>query len=112
MNQEAPNAADENQVRERSTKQRSKRLSELEDINWILGSKQGRRFFWRYLGMCGVFESSFTGNNTTFFKEGERNIGLRLLSDLNESAPNAYALMQKEANEEKQLTNRKQNKEN
>lgn len=93
----ADNAADEAQVKERGRQQKSKRQSELDDVYFILGTFQGRRFFWRYLSRCGIFETSFTGNNTTFFKEGERNIGLQMLADLNQSNPNAYAVMMKEA---------------
>lgn len=109
VDQESNNAANEEQVRERGTKQKNKRDRELEDVNFILSSKQGRRFFWRFIRLCGVFETSFTGNNTTFFKEGERNVGLRLMTDLNEAAPNAYALMQKEANEEIDVRTKKPN---
>jgi hypothetical protein len=71
------------------------------DIAFILSHAEGRRFYWGLMKQCGIFKSSFTGNNTTFFNEGERNIGLKLLSDLNEIAPEAYVLMIKEDNLEK-----------
>lgn len=94
---QADNAADETEVKERGKKSKDKRTRELDDVFFILGSPQGRRFFWRYLGRCGIFRTSMTGNNTTFFNEGERMIGLNLLADLNEANPEAYAVMQKEA---------------
>lgn len=96
---EIQNAADETQVKERGRKSKDTRNRELDDVSFILSSQQGRRFFWRYLARCGVFRTSMTGNNSTFFNEGERMIGLCLLADLNESDPSAYALMQKEAAE-------------
>lgn len=70
---------------------------EQEDVAFVLQSIQGRRFYWRLMKRCGIFESSFTGNNTTFFNEGQRNIGLMLLSDLNEISPESYLKMIEEA---------------
>jgi hypothetical protein len=75
------------------------RRQQLEDVRWILSTKSGRRFFWRYIGDCGVFRSSFTGSSDTFFKEGMRIVGLNLLSDINDADPKAYALMMSENSE-------------
>lgn len=60
------------------------------DVAWVLASIEGRRFYWDLMIKCGVFRSSFTGNNSTFFNEGERNIGLIMLADMNEADPQAY----------------------
>lgn len=68
-----------------------------EDILFILSQIQGRRFYWKLMQKCGIFQTSFTGNNTTFFNEGMRNIGLLLLNELNEIAPQAYLQMIEEA---------------
>ena len=35
------------------------------------------------------------------FREGERNVGIRLLADITEASPDAYLLMLKEANDER-----------
>lgn len=51
---------------------------------------------WRYLGKCGLYKSSFTGNSTTFFNEGMRNIGLQMLADITEADADSYAKMAKE----------------
>lgn len=83
-------------------RQKEQRRQELKDVIFILSSSEGRRFFWRYLTFCGVFRTTFTGNNQTFFKEGERNIGLSLFADMNEAVPEAYAVMQREFAEEQQ----------
>lgn len=91
------NAADPKQVQRAGEKAVRGREREISDILWILSDPRGRRFFWRYLGICGVFRQSFTGNSTTFFNEGERNVGLKLLSDLNDARPEAYIEMMKEA---------------
>lgn len=90
------NAADERQVKGAKIKEKNQRLQELDDVKNILSSQVGRRFFWRYLGECGVFQSSFTGSSETFFREGSRNIGLKLLADLNDADPSVYSVMLKE----------------
>jgi len=72
---------------------------EREDFKWLMGSKRGRRIVWRLLERTGVYRSSFTGNSETFFREGQRNVGLMLMALINESSPDQYALMLKEQND-------------
>lgn len=91
------NAADKNQVKEAEGKVKRTRERELNDVRMVLSTLQGRRFVWRYLSECGVFRTSFTGNSQTFFNEGERNIGLKILADVNEAAPEAYLTMMNES---------------
>ena len=90
------NAADPQQVKQAGGAQRRKREMELRDVANILESQSGRRFVWRYLEECGVFKTSFTGTSQTFYLEGQRNIGLKLLADVNDAAPDAYLVMLKE----------------
>lgn len=91
------NAADPEQVKEAEEKEKSGRDKELDDTYTVLASPQGRRFFYRYLVKCGIFETSFSENaHRTYFLEGQRNVGLALLSDMNETRPDAYAQMMKE----------------
>jgi hypothetical protein len=63
------------------------------DFAWLMSDTRGRRFMWRMLEFTGLYRSSFTGNNETFFKEGARNVGLRLISDIHEFAPESYTQM-------------------
>jgi hypothetical protein len=93
------NAADEQQVKEAGRKNKFGRERDLDDVLSIMNTKQGRRFIWRLLSFCKVFESSFTGNSTTFFNEGMRNVGLMLMADINESCADKYLRMMKEAKE-------------
>ena len=74
----------------------------LNDVRHVLSSVQGRRFVWRILDMAGVYRSSFTGNSSTFFNEGARNIGLRVLSDVMDAKPEAFLLMQQEDKKRKE----------
>ncbi len=91
------NAADPSEVSKGEEREKRGRELELADVAGVLSTESGRRFYWRYLKECGVFESSFTGNNTTFFNEGQRNIGLKLMADLNDSYPDAYIKMVQES---------------
>lgn len=91
------NAADENQVREADSKVRRGRESEVGHCRAVMDTYSGRAFVNRYIRICGVFEDGFTGNNTTFYNEGKRSIGLRLLAELDESCPDLYFKMIEEA---------------
>lgn len=97
---ETRNAADPRQVRRMSQEEKATRKQELEDVKWILSTRQGRRHYWRMLRETHMFETSFTGNNTTFFNEGERNVGLKMMNDLMAAEPSAYLQMVREAQDE------------
>lgn len=73
---------------------------EAEDFKWIMSNKRGRRFVWRLLDKAGVFRSSFTGNSETFFREGQRNLGLQVLGLIHEHTPETYAQMLSEKREQ------------
>lgn len=94
------NAADAEQVKQAAQKEKTGRARDLNDLCVVLATREGRRHTWRQLSDCGVFRSSFTGNSTTFFNEGRRDVGLRLLADVMEARPDAFLLMQQEAKHE------------
>lgn len=72
------------------------RQQEVADIKWLMAHKQGRRYVWRLLEKAGVYRTSFTGNSETFFREGQRNMGLFVLSDVMEVAAENFAKMLEE----------------
>lgn len=72
------------------------RRQEVEDLKWLMGHKQGRRFVTRLLDKAGVYRTSFTGNSETFFREGQRNLGLFVLMEVMEVAPEQFAKMLEE----------------
>ncbi|THF64320.1 Bbp19 family protein [Pseudothauera rhizosphaerae] len=88
--QERKQRRDEERAQFRSQRDR-------DDFEWLMNDKRGRRIVWRLLERTGVFRSSFTGNSETFFREGERNVGLLLMAMIHESAPEQYATMLEEA---------------
>ena len=94
------NAADEDGVKTRKRKDEQVRERELADLKLVMESTEGRRFIWRLLDRAGVFRTSFTGNSTSFFNEGQRNMGLIVLADVHEACAERYIQMMKEAKEE------------
>jgi len=89
------NAANESQAKDSQQKQKLKQDVDDNDLRFILASPQGQRFVWKLLQSCGVFKSSFTGSSETFFLEGQRNIGLKLISEVMRVDPESYLKMHK-----------------
>lgn len=51
------------------------------DLEEVLNLRAGRRVIWAILDKTGMYRPSMTGNSTTFFREGMRNIGLMMTQD-------------------------------
>lgn len=78
---------------------------EQEDLKKLLSMPEGRRYIWRLMSNAGVFRTSFTGNSTTFFNEGKREIGLMVISEVMNASPSSFTQMQNESvNEQKKLS--------
>lgn len=67
---------------ETQEERRLRRERELNDIKAVLSTREGRRFIWRLLTIGSLFRTTFTGNSTTFFLEGHRNLALLILNDI------------------------------
>lgn len=94
------NAANKSQVKDAAKTEKLKRDRELRDVHHVLSTREGRRFYWRYLCECRIFQSSFNNSGSvTYFNEGKRDVGLKLLSEMDEAAPESYLLMLKESKE-------------
>lgn len=91
------NAADPEQVREASGKANRGRDRELNDVRYLLSTMEGKRFIWRYLGICRLFETSFRMSAEMAYFEGIRSVGLKMMSDITEANPQAFIDMMKEA---------------
>lgn len=65
----------------------------LDDIDFIMSRPEGRRFIWSLMERTGIYVTSFTGNSETFFREGQRNIGLMYLAEINQACPEKYLQM-------------------
>lgn len=93
----ARNAADPKEVMEQEQLEAFLAQQKKDDLAWLMDDPRGRRFMWDLLGRCGVFRTSFTGNSTTFFNEGQRNIGLSYLDEIHQDIPGKYLDMINEA---------------
>ena len=82
---------------EQQAGERDKRLRELEDLRWLMQHPPGRRIVTRIFAQTGQSRTSFAIDMATMaFREGERNIGLWLKSEIDTAAPNGYLQMIRE----------------
>ncbi len=90
--------AEHNDLAER---ERQRKLQQqIEDVKWLMNQKQGRRIVWRLLALAGVYQTSFNSSGSvTAFNEGKRNVGLVILADVHEHAPDESLVMLKENRE-------------
>lgn len=87
-------AGEEADLAAQDTARRNAALTEEDDYRWLLSTERGRRLAWRILGLTGMNRPSFTGDaTTTFFREGERNIGLKLQLGLANADKQAFSTM-------------------
>ncbi len=98
-------AGDEGQVEKRKTKFQIKKEQDKEDLKRILDSAGGRRFLWKILSECRIYDISFTGDEWTAFNEGKRQIGLRLIEDIFNADSKAYLEMHLEGRFRKEARN-------
>jgi hypothetical protein len=68
-----------------------------EAMGFVMGTPAGRKLMWWLLDDAGIYKSTFTGNSTTFYNEGMRNMGLKILHRINDICPDQYPVMVKEA---------------
>lgn len=93
-------SAEEDVARAEEKQELLQRLRD-EALKELLSTRKGRDYYWHLLGLTGLFETSFATNALQMAKnEGERNIGLRLLTDLMRVSPDTYPLMVKEQEKE------------
>lgn len=79
---------DEKQVGRAQSKHRKKRQVELDDLKQLLSTPSGRRFVTRLLDQTGLLASDmFTGNSTTFYNLGKRDVGLWVYNEIMQAKP-------------------------
>jgi len=75
------------------------------DLEAVLRFPQGRRTVLWFLELCGVSRTAYTGTEAaTNFKLGEQNVGLRLISQLEQIGPTEYPQLLLEAAQRKDQT--------
>lgn len=95
------NAADPKQVNAAKREAGAEESSDREVMKQLTDYRPGRAFLWRLFEKCHMFETSFFPDSArlTDFREGERNIGLRLFEQLGQANPTAYTQMLREHRE-------------
>lgn len=92
------NAGDEEQVKAGARRERQKERRELSDLFQVLTSREGRRFFWRLLGQCGVLkEPAGRDPYDTYYNIGRASIGRLLIDEMDQADPTAWQKMRMEA---------------
>lgn len=85
------------EVKKELEKKRKRKFDrDVADIRTILDLPEGRRYLWGLMSEAGVFRTSFTGDNATFFNERKRDIGLSILTSIIEANPSKFQQMQNE----------------
>lgn len=84
---------------QQARQQELKAIEREKDLQWMMGTKQGRRVLYRLIDDCGVFRSSNTGNSQTFFNEGRRSVGLAAFHEIMAISPESFVTMWRESNE-------------
>ena len=75
------------------------REAQVAQLNVLLGDESMRDFLWRVLTKCHVFSTSFNRNfGDMALNEGQRQVGLWLLTEIAEANPDALLTMQTKAN--------------
>ena len=74
-----------------------KRKQRVEDFKWLMAHAQGRRIVSRLLEESGVHRTSFNHSGSVMaFNEGKRHLGLYLMAEILEIAPESYVKLLKE----------------
>lgn len=89
-------AGDAEQVAQRKRKAADRERLRIAGLKRIVEHEDSRTWLWDLLGFCGIARSSFTGNSETFFREGARNVGLKVQAELVKHCPESYITMMKE----------------
>lgn len=80
----------------RESADRVLREQEASDFRWLMQHKQGRRFLRRLFEKCEMGKDCFTGNSTTFYKEGKQAVGQHFEDMAKKYALDHYCTMLKE----------------
>ena len=92
---------DEERKAELEAKQELLAQRDIDDIQFVMGSEQGRRVVWSLLEKGQVFGACFNVDpSITAFNEGQRNLALVLFQRVMAHCPDQYLKMAAEASEQ------------
>lgn len=94
MSEEVEDFTDPKQHKKRKKKYSLQAAQEKEDMSAMLNSPSGRRVLWRVMDQSKLLAPDmFTGNSTTFYNLGKRDLGLWLYNEIMGSEPKAFLTM-------------------
>lgn len=97
MLEEQEDFTDPKQHRKRTKAYKLREASENEDLSSVLNTPSGRRVLWRIMDQSKLLAPDmFTGNSTTFYNLGKRDLGLWLYNEIMGSEPKAFVKMMDE----------------
>lgn len=90
-------SAEEKEIAFKEQQNAEEHAEAIEDLRKILNEDWGRRYLWRLLSFCRVMDRSMDRDSLVMaFREGQRDIGMRLMRDIDEAEIIAYNTMRME----------------
>ena len=94
MDEDQQDYTDPKQHKKRKKKYDIQIAREKEDMSATLNNPAGRRVLWRIMEQSKLLAPDmFTGNSTTFYNLGKRDLGLWLYNQIMGSEPKAFLTM-------------------
>lgn len=89
-------------VKESASSREMRRETYERDFRWLMGDPRGRRLVMRLLADMGVFRTTYDpgikdATTEMIFREGQKNLGYKLIAELNRLCPDKYLVMLKES---------------
>lgn len=83
-------------VKEQEKKFKNKENRAEDDLVNVMNTPGGRRVMWRFLTFCKIYEAGYLVPDEMMFREGMRNVGTMMLSEITKASPELYLKMQEE----------------
>jgi hypothetical protein len=84
-------------IDERTHNEKIEKLTEDDDLRWLMGQKRGRRIVWWFLSLCKVYQDPFDTNALSMARNcGAKQFGILILARILQICPNDHATMTNE----------------
>lgn len=97
-------AGNREHVKQSKLHSKFRRKQELADLAFVLSSREGRRFMWRILTHCKVYQSIWEPSAKIHYNAGRQDVGHYLQSEILSADPQAYIKMINEEPEREPLS--------
>lgn len=93
-------AADKRQIKNAEQREKLLRDQELSDLAMVASTIQGRRFLWRLIERCKVFETIWENSARIHYNAGQQDLGHFLMSEIVNTKQEIFFQMMKENKQE------------